>query len=201
MAFQAVPDAAEIVISYSANGLVMNTVLAAFKSGGYDLGDLVALAVAVDASVVADWLPEQTSDVLYDQTLVRGLAFQNDQETVENAGSAVGGRASLGLPNSVTFSVKKTTGLTGRSARGRIYWIGIPVNELNVNENLINASYSTEVVAACDAMRAAITATDWTAGIISRFLDKVKRDPAIIREWVDTVSVNNVVDTQRRRLP
>lgn len=201
MAFQAVPDAAEIVITYLQNGIQSNNVLHARKPGGYDLGDLIALAVAVDAVVGTDWLPLVTTDATYQQTLVRGLAFVNDQEAVNNASSAVGGDAQEGLPMNVTWSVKKASGLTGRNARGRVYWMGMPSNKLKTNENLIETVYADAVVVAIEAMRIGITASVWTAAIVSRFLANVKRPVGVTFEWTETVAVNDVVDTQRRRLP
>lgn len=201
MAFQAVSDAAEIVITYSQNSILHNNVLAASKSGGYNLADLVVLATAVNQSVVDDWLPLQTNECSYQQTLVRGLAFLNDQETIVTTGAGPGGVASKGLPSNVTFSVKKGSGLTGRNARGRAYWIGIPSAALAGNENLLISTEADDIVAAMEAMRLAITATVWTAAIVSRFLNGALRDPGKFFEWTECSSVDDQVDTQRRRLP
>ena len=201
MAFQAVPDAAEIVVSYLQNAVQSNNVMHAVKPGGYQLADLVALAVAVDLTVGTDWLPLQTLDAAYQQTLVRGLAFINDQETVNNTSAAFGGDVSEGLPANVTISIKKGSSLTGRNARGRLYWMALPQNQLKSNENLVATAALSDIVDAVEAMRAAITATIWTAAIVSRFLDNVKRPFGVTFEWTETSAVDEVVDTQRRRLP
>ena len=200
MAFQAVPDAAEAVITYTQNDSVMKTVLHAFKPGGYNLADLTVLASAVDLAVAASFLPIQTVEVGYNFTTVRGLAFENDQEVVDATSAGLGGVAGPGLPSSVTFSIKKSSGLTGRSARGRLYWIGLLATNLAPNENQLDVAAQVAAVAAVDAMRAAIGATVWTPAIVSRFSGGVPRTTGVTFTWTTTTSVNTNVDSQRRRL-
>jgi len=200
MAFQSVPNAAEIVIQYLSNSVTAHNVLHATKVGGYNLTDLTALAVAVDASITADWLPLQTLDCSYESTTVRGLEFINDEEVSVVTGAAVGGDLSEALPGNVTFSVKKASGLTGRNARGRVYWIGLPSNQLKTNENQLGVTEAAAIVDAIDAMRVAISATDWTSAIVSRFLDGVKRPTGAVFAWTDSVAVDTDVDSMRNRL-
>jgi len=200
MAFQSVPQTAEIVIRYEGNQVTANNVLQAKLGGGYDLADLVVLADAVDAAIVADWLPLQTLDQDYISTTVRGLEFVNDVETVNNDGTGAGGDAASGLPGNVTFSVKKSSGLTGRTARGRVYWIGIPSDKLAANENQLLSGHAANIEDAVEAMRVAIAATIWDPVIVSRFLDGVQRPTGATFSWISTVAVNESIDSQRRRL-
>ena len=174
--------------------------LQATKAGGYALADLVVLASAVDVAVAANWLPIQSSDYLYLNTVVRGLEFINDQEVLDAASSAVGALGSTALPDNVTLSIKKSSGLTGRTARGRMYWIGTHTTDIATNENTYVAGSVTAITAAIEAVRVAITATVWTAVIVSRFLDGVKRPTGATFPWITTVAVNGNVDSQRRRL-
>ncbi len=200
MAFQAVPDAAECVIKYLGNSVNTHNVVHATKLGGYNLADLVALAVAVDLAVSTSWLPRQSLDWSYVNTTVRGLAFLNDQETVNNTGAGVGGDLTGGLPNNVTFSVKRTSGLTGRNARGRLYWVGIPRDQIQADENKMIITDADAIVTAIDALRVGITGTAWTAAIVSRFLDSVERPTGVTFEWKQTSYANINIDSQRRRL-
>lgn len=200
MAFQSVPQAAEAVIAYQMNGENVFNVIAATRFQAYDLADLTVLAEAVDASVAADWLPVQSQDVNYLNTTVRGLEFENDQEVVVDTGAGAGLAASKTLPGNVTFCVKKTSSFTGRSARGRLYWIGMTPGQLQSNENLLNVVDADAIEAAIDAMRAAISATVWTAAIVSRFKDNVKRTVGIVNVWVDSSFVDLKVDSMRPRL-
>jgi hypothetical protein len=153
--------------------------------------------LAVDVS----WLPIQSIEAVYSQTLVRGLALLNDQETVVTTGAGPGGDIGAGLPSNVTFAVKKGSSLTGRNARGRVYWIGLPLAHLGPNENILIPAEAAAIVTAIEAMRLAITATVWTAAIVSRFLNNAKRPTGVTFEWTESSSVDDNVDTQRRRLP
>lgn len=200
MAFQSVPQTAEIVIRYEANQVTSNNVLQAKLTGGYDLADLVVLADVVDLSIAADWLPLQTQDTAYISTTVRGLEFANDVETVNNNSAAAGGVLSKGLPGNATFSVKKSSGLTGRTARGRIYWIGLPAAALANNENQLLSVSVSDIEAALEATRADIAATIWDPVIVSRFLDGLPRATGATFPWIAVVAVNENVDSQRRRL-
>lgn len=200
MAFQAVPDAAEIVVQYVGNGTTQHNVLHALKPGGYSAADLLALAVAADAVVASDWLPLQTADHSYVSTTVRGLAFLNDLETTVTAGAGLGQVASGGLPGNVTIAIQKQSGLTGRNARGRLYWIGLPEIQLRSNENEVIATDAVAIVDAVDAMRLAVAATIWTPVIVSRFLNNVKRAQGVTFTWTQTTKVDDDVDSMRPRL-
>lgn len=201
MAFQSVPGTAEVVIRYIQNGEEMVNVLYAFKPGGYTLSDVTTLATNVDISVAANWLPDQSLDTAYVSTLVRGLEFENDVEALKATSAGPGLIVTAGLPNSVTLSIKKTSGLTGRSARGRLYWIGIPAAKLQTDENRVFAAYVGDVLNAVEAMRVSLATIGWQPVLVSRFSGGVKRAFGITFPWVSVVAVNDIVDTQRRRLP
>ena len=200
MVFQSVPNTADIVITYVQNGKNIQNVLQAFKAVQYDLSDLQLLASAVDVAVAANWLPIQSSDASYVRTTVRGLEFENDQEATADASAGAGLTLVSGLPNSVTFAVKKQSGLTGRSARGRVYWMGMPRDVLQANENKLVIADADAIEAAVDALRAAITATIWQAVIVSRFEDNVRRPTGVVFNWINSEAVDIQVDNQRGRL-
>lgn len=201
MAFQSVPSTAEIVIEYSQNGKPLINTLYAEKPGGYDLADLTALAFVVDGNVAAAWLPDQTQDTSYVQTTIRGLEFENDQVVSKNPGAGSGGILSDGLPNNVTIAIKKSSGQTGRSARGRMYWIGIPAEKLTSNENFVDTAYVTDIVDNMDSMRGSIDGSVWTPVLVSRFSNGLKRSTGKLFPWISNSAVNEVVDSQRGRLP
>jgi len=119
MAFQRVPETAEAIVRYTA-GIkpVVMTFYARFI-GGYSTSDLIALANNVDTRVGNNFLPIQTDDIVYNSTLVRGLDKINDEEVIDSDNTGPGGVVSKGLPNNVSYAVKRLSGLTGRSARGR----------------------------------------------------------------------------------
>lgn len=200
MAFQSVPETAEIVITYTENSETVVNVIGAKLAGGYALADLESLADAVDASIVADWLPEQVNTATYVSTVVRGLEDLNDFEATNSDGAGVGGLAEVGVTGNVTFAVKKLSGQTGRSARGRLYWIGMPRSALQANLNLLDPIPIADIVAAVEAMRLAIVTEGWQPVIISRFSNGLKRAQGEVFAWLTTSNTDNAVDSQRRRL-
>ncbi len=203
MAFQPVIDTVQIDTIYTLNGEPVQNVMYAELEGGYILSDLTALAVQVDAQIAGNYLALQAPEAIYLRTEVRGLAEENDLFAFEDAGTGPGTQATAALPNNVTLSIKKTSGLTGRSARGRLYWIGIPVGALNPNnENLLSGTYVDEIVDEIEEMRINISAVgNWEPVLVSRFTNGAARSEGKTFPWTGVVAVNVVIDTQRGRLP
>lgn len=203
MAFQAVPDTAEIDIIYTLNAVIVQNVFYAELVGGYLLADLQALAAGVDLQVQGTWKAQQAPEAQYIRVEVRGLALQNDLVATASLSTGPGVHTGNALPNQVTFSVKKTSGFTGRSARGRCYWIGVPDNTLQGgDENLLIGAYATDVVTAVDSIRIAISNIGlWIPVLVSRFTSGAKRPLGVTFPWVGSVNVDNRVDTNRGRLP
>ncbi len=203
MAFQAVPDTAEIDTLFSLNAVIVQNVYYARLVGGYSLADLQALADKVDLQVHGTWKPQAPPEAIYIRTEVRGLAFENDQVAEQDLSNGPGGHSGAALPNQVTFSIKKTSGLTGRSARGRTYWVGVPDNVLQAaNENLVQSAWAASAVAAIGFFRTAIASVGlWEPVLVSRFTDGAKRTEGETFPWTGETNVDLRVDTNRGRLP
>lgn len=203
MGFQRVPDTAQISIVFTYNGETCINTMYAEKAGGYSLGDLQALAAQVDVQVGSSFLHLQPPEVSYVKSEVRGLDQENDLVAEDSTNAGPGTETSLAVSNQVTFSIKKGSGLTGRSARGRVYWIGIPRSKLDgADENQLLAAYAAELVDAIEDQRVGINAvTGWEAVLVSRFQGGAKRTEGTTFPWTTTTNVDTRVDTQRRRLP
>ncbi len=203
MAFQSVPETAQIDVNYTLNDVPVQNSFYGRLPGGYNLADLQALADAVDGVVGVSWLTEQASEATYVISIVRGLEFENDQVAQQNANTGSGSHGGQALPNQVTFAIKKTSGLTGRSARGRTFWIGVPETELQAaNENLVVATYAAAVVVKINEIRLIIDSVGaWEAVLVSRFADKVQRPTGVTFAWTGSTNVDLRVDTHRGRLP
>lgn len=203
MAFQPVVDTVEIDIIYDMNLEIVQNSFYASIAGGYVQADLDLLSAAIGVTVVANWLPAQNADAIYLRTEVRGLALENDIVSINSVGAGPGLLGGVPLPNNVTLAVKKSSGFTGRSARGRTYWIGMPQNKLEVaNENQVIAAYVVDIINAVDAIRLSIiAATSWVPVLVSRFAGGAQRTSGVTFPWIDTTNVNSVVDTLRGRLP
>lgn len=201
MAFQRVPETAEIDTIYVQNGETVQMTFYGRFVGGYSQGDIDALANNCDLGVFNFFLPIQTLDTTYVRTEVRGLDQIVDLQGVANAGAGVGGIAAAGLPNQVTYAVQRNAGLTGRSSRGRVYWIGLPAGDLSPDENFLTSIKATAVVLAIENMRLTINAGGWIPVIVSRFTGGAQRTEGVTFSWVNTLGVDERVDTLRGRLP
>lgn len=200
MAFQGVPNAAEVTLIYTQNLETVTNTFHAYKAGGYTQSDIDNLANKVDNNMPAGLLIEMSQDCVYERTEVRGLSVENDLLGVDGTNSGPGQKLVEGLPNSVTLSLKKISGFTGRSARGRWYCVGIPEDMLASNENVYDPVRVDGFIAGVEQARIGVGLAAWLAVIVSRYTGGLEREFGITFPWIQTVAVNNNVDSQRRRL-
>jgi len=202
MPFQSVPETAEATPIFLVNGQLIQNTYHGRKSGGYSTADLEAFAEAVDLSVAAHQLPLLSTEVTYVRTEVRGLEFENDQVVIDSTSTDPGTIASPPLPLSVSFAVKRTSGFTGRSARGRVYWPSVNLAQvLATDENRMAVSNAAAVVNAIEEMRLDIVAAGWVPVIVSRFANGAPRAEGVTFNWTGTSSDDNRFDSRRDRMP
>ena len=201
MAFQRVPDTAEITTLFNANNIPTLMTWYAEFPGGYSLADLLNLANNIDVQVDTSFLPLMTIDILYDRTNVRGLDKIDDLEVSDQTNAGPGLVLEKGLPNSVTIAIQRNSGLTGRSSRGRVFWLGLTSDQLTADENFVIAATVTSIVAAVDAIRAQIAGSGWNPVIVSRFTGGAKRTEGVTFPWINTLAVDARVDSRRDRMP
>lgn len=200
MAFQAVPNTAEAVIRYSIQGVLVTNTFYARRNTMYNLQNLVDLATAVDDWVGTQALPTMSNQLEYQATVVRGLALENDNEVVTNVSTGFGSNAGTPLPNNCAFAVARTSGLTGRSARGRVFWPGMTVNNLSTVENFVTTGYASVVTDVLNALRALLDLIGWIEVIVSRYANGAKRSEAVTFDVVNYTATDLRVDSQRARM-
>lgn len=201
MAYQRVPETAEITVNFTVNAIPQQNTFYARKSGGYSTADLAALAGAVDAAVGTYWLDDMTTAALYVKTVVRGLDLEFDQ-IVEDVGSTgPGTQPTSEQPANVSFAIKKLSGLTGRSARGRIYVIGMYESAFGADTNYVTSAYAAQWAGNVDQIRVAINTIGWTPVLVSRYSGGTKRPEGITFVWTGSTYTDLRVDSRRDRLP
>ena len=200
MAFQPVPNTAEVTVVFEQNLRAITNTFHAEKLGGYSAADISTLANLVDSLVASELLPIITLDCAYKFTEVRGLAVENDLADTDGTNAGPGLIAVEGLPNNVTLSLKKASAFTGRSARGRWYFCGLSVNALEANENQWNQVSVDAAVIGVEGIRLGVAAGPWTPVVVSRFTNNAPRPFGITFDWILTVAVDRFVDSQRNRL-
>jgi len=112
------------------------------------------------------------------------------------AGTAVGD----GLPYNCAHCVSLRTANRGRSGRGRNYILGLL--ETDTNGSTISAGRQSADVAAYNLL---VGAGTFVAGlqlvVCSRFHANAPRATALLQPVTNVLSVDNIVDSQRQRLP
>ena len=158
------------------------------------------LAASVDAQVGAFFLPLMRDTVTYSQVVVRGLTSNIDLEAVNADNTGPGTGAGGPLPNHTTYCLSLRTGLTGRSARGRFFTVGIQASQLTAI-NVVSSTYRDDWIEALNTMASEALIVGWTLSVVSRQNAGVPLDPGVARTVTDIIGVDLQVDTQRRRMP
>jgi hypothetical protein len=111
-----------------------------------------------------------------------------------------GGDTTSSVPNNVSFAVSFRTAGRGRSSRGRNYVPGL--TEQNLTDNELTTSMAVFLTDAYDALLSQGTFTSpvtWV--IVSRYANKQPRTQALVQPVTAVLATDNVVDSQRKRLP
>jgi len=129
-----------------------------------------------------------------------GAPFLERPLTPARAGAIGGGEA---FPSQVTVAVKLSTGLAGRSFRGRSFFCGLA--RAATSGDALNPANITAIVNIYDALRTTLAAAGFPLVVASKYsgVDVNGRPiPRVvgIMTPIITVSCEGYIDTQRRRL-
>jgi len=200
MAFQSVPDTAQASVVWTANGQRCSMTFDFTKITSYTQGDIDQLAIGVDVWAVNEFVPLLSNQVMYEGVFVRGLESQIDLEAQETDNAQLGSVASAPLQNHSCLSVKRVTGFTGRSARGRVYF---PLHVTNVdatNEDFVGTASADLIKDALDEIIDVDGGSGWDHCVVSRIRNGVVLSPAVRIPVTEYIVVDREIDTQRRRM-
>lgn len=116
-----------------------------------------------------------------------------------NTGLPIAGQAaSVPLPNNVTLAISLRTNLTGRSHRGRIYHVGMVVDDLSsTDSSRVKSAKLAALLTSYQALKTGIEGS--RTGLTVH---------QVIVSWhlvdsfaLDHIQIDEVIDSQRRRLP
>lgn len=200
MTFQSVPDVVETVLDYTSISQPMANVLNWVFGGGYDQSEVDALATAVDVAVGDYIIPLLSSAVHYDGVRARGLELVEDLFAAANANAGSGTAEGAAQPSQQSYAVQLGTGLTGRSARGRLYFPPTGAGAIS-NARTVTQDYSDACVdALADLMEDVTAACGALPVVVSRFSGGVPRSEGTLTFVTTILARNNNIDTQRRRV-
>jgi hypothetical protein len=204
MPFQRVPETVQIAMVFEIQNVYVRNLYYAQKPGGYNQADIDGLAAEIDNTMPPAFYSLMWQEDAYLETEVKGLDTEFDIASgaaTPHAGSVATGRS---LPLNVAFAVRQKSGLSGRSARGRVYIAGVLVNQVSFTAD--QQSYLTQTAAdawaaAVDGVRITIANyTTWDPVLVSRYHNGSKRAEAVVFPWIDTDYSSLKVATRRSRL-
>jgi len=203
MPFQRVPYTAEAALIFTYQGKIMqNRMNFEIITPPYDATYLGNLATAVDLWCETDYQPLISSDWSYLRTEVRGLDSEFDLVVVDDTSAGAGESVNSAYPANVCKAFTLRSGLTGRSARGRWFSMGLSAAfTLNTNRNTITTTYRDSMIAALEALIADAFVAGWVAVITSRYHDGEKRDEGLNFAIAEVGVSDLTTDSQRNRLP
>lgn len=200
MTYQVVADCAQVSVIGTLDGQECVNTYYYRHAAGWGLGELQALASAIDSVVASNQLLICSPNYSYLRTEARDLRSPVGFIATEDSGAGAGVKTGAAVPNNVAISVKRSSGLTGRSSRGRIYFPVTTDGNLSA-PNVISDAFHDAVMGLLNSFDSIADSVDWTAVIVSRVGVGTSPVAAVVYTLAEWVIVNLVVDSMRRRLP
>lgn len=152
-----------------------------------------------------NWWNTEIENLVHPATRLERIRLRN----ISSANGAVldyttglpitGSGSAAGTPNNVSFSLKKNTGLAGKSFRGRVYLLGL--TEAAVNGNFLDAAVANLFVDAFNEALILVGAEDtYAMALVSKYSNNAPRASALVNN-VSSFSYSDLrIDTRRDRL-
>lgn len=200
MAFIPVPDTAEVVMTYTLSGGAQVKNVYNVREASILTWDTTQLNALVDEFVA--WETDEARAIRSNGCTLTTVTARDlteaDSFVVERAVSVAGQVVSPLMPANVTFCVKSTTGLAGRTHRGRTYWVGLA--EGQVTNDFVVSTTRDAIRDALNALGTALQALGWALVVVSRQIDNLPRTTGLATDITEWLYIDSRVDTQRRRL-
>jgi hypothetical protein len=149
----------------------------------------------------AEMAPITHTGTSLQQIEVTDISSEDDDGIIYTTGlPSVGTSSGNALPNNVTVATKLLSGLTGRSRRGRKYFVGMSDNNISAGAQNILGAMQTALNQAYEELLTLLTAEDWTWIIVSLISNGVPRTEGL-KTPIIAFATNLVLDSMRRRLP
>lgn len=199
MAFIPLPSGIKIELKYRKNNAPVVNIIWGTTSLEIDTDLLVAIGEAVVAWWNTTRKDQVVSSMALEEVVVTDWSTESGLQHVEVVSPpAAGTNAGTDLPSNVAFVVTFYTGYSGRSNRGRNYLCGLP--ESAVSANQITTTYLAAMISDQLQLRDDLSILGVYQVVASFYHDNAPRVTGVSRIVTD-MGGDNVVDTQRRRIP
>jgi len=201
MAFVPVPDGAKVAVEMSSSGEAVVNTFWFTQAGTWGVDELEALAEQVWTLYAAFVILRYGSGVSLIKVTATDMRTQFAPQYATDH-TPVPGEASSGvaLPNNVAICISKRTGLTGRSTRGRNYFLVQSTENLSGGQS-VSATFAAAVDTLLEAISTAVNAIDWVEVVASFVQNKTPLATALTYVITSRAVVDLTVDSMRRRLP
>lgn len=204
MAYQRVPETAEIRLIFEVALQEVSCVFHARMAGGYSQTALQNLADTIGPNDGPAFAAIMSLQDHYLRCEVRGLDAENDYFVTSVLGAIAGSVAIADVPNNVSFCITQRSAYTGRSARGRVYFPAVHRSALSTTAdetNQVTSTWAAAAVGVVEGVRIDIeNIGGWDAVIVSRYHNGAKRSEAVTYQWLTTENRTLNVATRRSRL-
>jgi len=197
MPFQSVPSTIEVLVSGTFNGIPwQNTFYYNYVTPPDEetLGDLLD---DLNAVISADWLELIPANVAVTSLYARDLENEVAVQSLLGLMGSVGTASGAALPTFNSLAISRRSGFAGRSARGRIFWVGF--TESQVSDNTVDGTLLNNIVTAIENFDAAANLAGFTPVIVSRWSGGVLRAEGVTYDIQTWFATDNKVDTMRSR--
>lgn len=199
MAFIPLPDGIKIEIKMRKSGAPVVNIVWGNIFVEVNTANLEAIATAVRNWWIANIKPNVSSTTALESVTVTDWSVANSLQVVDTLAIPSAGTASGDdTPSNVAAVTTFYTGFTGRSNRGRVYNGGLVGGQ--ITGNTLNTLYVAAMLAAWVDFKADLLAAGANHIVASFYSNGLPRAEGVMNVVTD-YGMNNVVDTQRRRIP
>lgn len=197
-AFIPVPNTVRVNFNYELEAQQVENVWYFEGAAPFDSGDCIDLANVLAGEWISHIMPEQPNALKLNTIEVTALDAATAPYALKNV-STFGAGASPILPANVTLSVKFSGGLTGRSQRGRTYWLQL--SEVDVVGNSVLTGKLGAILGALSAFFDAVNGSvnDCQHVVVSYCNGGAWRTTGATTP-VTSYTSDGLIDSQRRRL-
>jgi len=201
MPFQPVPQTYGVEIRGTNNGVDVENTLYYRYAGDPSETDATVLADTVAVQVLTDWVAQLPTSWVGREVYVRDLATEiTVQATSALIAGVLGTAVGEPLASLLTIAIARRSGLTGRSARGRLFWMGL--SEAMTTGNIVTSGALAAIVSLIENMDATVeTGLGLIPVIVSRYTGSTLRPSALTLPIAQWLATDDVTDTRRSRKP